>query len=248
MILHIADGAKGGVGKSQTALILINYLSINDQPIIVFETDTQIPDVARCCEKGKSTTKRNITLYKSDLRSDDGWQSMLETLQELATEEETKNANVVMSLPGADLDVKHYTDLLKMLTEGLDINIWDWFVLNTQKDSVDLLKQSLKNGFASIAKKKIAVKNGMFGNADAFVAFDSDSTKVASKMDKTFYMPGLSAIAATRLRAEKCTIDEVAVNAKTGEGLPKPDLLYSSNIATWAEKNKKELDQIFKGE
>lgn len=244
MILYIADGAKGGVGKSQTAQILINYLSKNDQPIIVFETDTQIPDVARSVKH----TARKITLEYADLRTDDGWQIMLETLQDLASAEATKDAHVVMSLPGADVDVPHYTELLKMLIEALDIKIWDWFVLNTQKDSVDLLKKSLKDGFASIAEKKIAVKNGVFGASAAFVAFDNDGSKVATKIDYKIYIAGLTSLAATRLRAESCTIDEVAENAKSGKNLPKPDPLYSSNISSWMIKHTKELDQVFKGE
>jgi len=242
MILHICDGAKGGVGKSQTALILINFLS-KDDSVVVFETDTQIQDVARICEEGKSSTNRDIHLQKTDLRTDQGWQTFLEILQNLASKESNADINVVMSLPGADLDVKKYTDLLNTLTDALDVQIWEWFVLNNQTDSVDLLRLSLDSGFASIAAKKIAVKNGNWADEHEFTIFDNDA--VCKKIDKTFFIPKLTKKAADRLRDETCTIDEVAENAKKGVGYPKPDILYSANLATWTRKNNEQLAKIF---
>lgn len=239
MILHICDGSKGGVGKSQTAQILINYLSRGGQPIVVFETDTQIPDVARSVKD----TGRKISLEFADLRTDEGWQIMLETLQDLATDEITKTFNVVMSLPGADLDIPRYSELVSSLVDSLGINVWDWFLLNTQKDSVALLKSSIRNGFSSIAAKKIAVKNGFFGKPDAFLEFDGD--KVASQVDLKIYIESLTATAARRLRTETMTIDEVAERVKVVANGQKPDFLYSSNLSTWARKLDTELNRVF---
>lgn len=241
MILHIADGAKGGVGKSQTAQILINYLSRGERPIIAIETDTQIPDVARGVEK----TERNIRLEFADLRTDEGWQLLLEELQTLAQDEETRDNHVIMSLPGADLDVPKYADLLNILTEALGIQIWDWFVLNTQKDSVSLLKASLKEGFASIAARRIAAKNGYFGKPEAFIDFDSDKA-LKSALDGIVYIEQLTPSVARTLRQETRTIDEAAARAKAGIDREKPDILYASNLLNWDRKNQPGLDKIFK--
>ncbi|MGZ4953946.1 MAG: nucleotide-binding protein [Methylobacter sp.] len=238
MRLHITDGSKGGVGKSQTAHILINYLSRNDKPLIVIETDTQIPDVARCV---KNTT-RNVQLEFFDIRTDLGWQAMLEELQEIAFDENNKANDVVLSLPGADLDIKQYVDLVCSLAESLNIEIWQWFLLNIQGDSVTLLNESLKKGFASIATKKIAVKNGFFGKEDAFVAFND--SKLDKKMDKVIYIDALSTLAAKKLRAEEVVIDEAIQAAKTGINGGRPDFLYSSNLSTWIKKVDAEISKV----
>lgn len=239
MFLHIADGAKGGVGKSATAQMLINYLSSNDQPIIVFETDTQIPDVGR----GVSKSKRNITLLFADLRTDEGWQAMLATLQNLAQDDSTKDTHVVISLPGADLDIKHYTELVGLLIEALGITVWSWFVLNAQSDSVTLLKTSLKEGFASVASKKIAVKCGLHGKPETFTYFDA--SKERAKMDHIIYTEKMPAKDAARLKLETATIDEIAALEKAGRNGQKPDFLYSSNLTKWVRQVTKELNPIF---
>jgi hypothetical protein len=239
MILHICDGSKGGVGKSQTAQLLINYISRNNQELIVFETDTQIPDVARCVKD----SMRSICLEYADLRTDDGWQTMLELLQELALDETNINKHVIMSLPGADLDIPRYTELMQLLITELNVELWDWFVLNTQRDSVSLLNASLKEGFASIAAKKIAVKNGFFGNAESFTVFDT--SKTIKQVDKTIYIEKLPALVAQRLRTETATIDEIANAAKTGEGGAKRDPLYSSNLMKFVLKSDAEFNLIF---
>lgn len=238
MRLHIADGAKGGVGKSQTAQVLINYLSRDNKPVIVFETDTQIPDVARCVQK----TARNIRLELADIRTDDGWQAMLEDLQDIATDDNASNIDAVLSLPGADLDIPRYTDLVSELTEALNIEIWDWFVLNTQSDSVALLTESLKTGFASIAKKRIAVKNGFFGRSELFLAFDE--SKIAKKLDAVIYLDALSSGAAKSLRAESILIDEAILAAKSGVSGGKPNILYASNLQAWIRKVDAELSRV----
>jgi hypothetical protein len=239
--VHIADGSKGGVGKSQSAHVLINYLSRNDKSIIVFETDTQIPDVARCIKN----TDRKIRLELADIRDDDGWQSMLETIPDIALDPANNKAisDIVLSLPGADLDIKHYTDLVKILSDALNIQIWDWFVLNAQADSVSLLRESIDSGFASISTKKIAVKNGFFGKADNFVAFDS--SKLSSKLDHVIYLPALSTDSARKLRTESIVIDEVIEKAKMGLDGGRPDFLYSSNLLKWVSTVDKELDKVF---
>jgi hypothetical protein len=238
MRLHITDGSKGGVGKSQTAHILINYLSRDDKPLIVIETDTQIPDVARCVQK----TARNVQLEFFDIRTDLGWQEMLEELQEIAFDENNKANDVVLSLPGADLDIKQYADLVSSLAESLNIEIWQWFLLNIQGDSITLLNESLKSGFASIATKKIAVKNGFFGKEDAFVAFND--SKLDKKMDKVIYLDALSTLAAKKLRAEEVVIDEAIQAAKTGINGGRPDFLYSSNLSTWIKKVDAEISKV----
>jgi len=240
--IHTASGNKGGVGKTAHALNTINFLSKNHK-VVVIETDTQIPDVARICDD-ESTTKREIALYHADLRTDEGWQMMIETLQNIAsTTEDSDNLHIVMSLPGADIDEKKYIELFGSVLDALNIELWDWFVINEQADSIRLLKASIKRGFSSIATKKLVVKNGRFGEPESFVLYDSD--EVAQQVDHVCYMHKLTPGAATRLRSETCTIDEVSENAKKGIGLPKPDILYSANLSAWVRKNNEEFVKIF---
>jgi len=239
MYLHIADGSKGGVGKSIIAQNLINYLSRNN-PIIVYETDTQTNDVAKCVEK----TTRDITLYHADLRDEDGWQSMLETFQELAANDATRNQHVVMSLPGADINVPNFTDLLTQMCEFLNIEIIVWFAITPMDISYSFLKDSLAHGFGSIATKRIAVKQSKFGKPEAYAMYDAD--KEIKKLCSFAFLQHTPDIAFKAYRLESVTIDEAAANAITGKDGQKPNFLYSSNLTTWAKANTPEFDRIFK--
>jgi hypothetical protein len=105
------------------------------------------------------------------------------------------------------------------------------------------LRESIDSGFASISTKKIAVKNGFFGKADNFVAFDS--SKLSSKLDHVIYLPALSTDSARKLRTESIVIDEVIEKAKMGLDGGRPDFLYSSNLLKWVSTVDKELDKVF---
>lgn len=231
MEIHISNGAKGGVGKSQWAQCLINNFSKKDG-IIVFETDTQVPDVAR----GVQNTKRDIELQFADLRSEEGWLKLLEALQYLYKDQKHTNKHVIISLPGADMDISQYIDMIGDLKEVMQFKLWEWFLLNSQKDSVVLLKESLESGFGAIADRKVAVRNGFFGKEESFTIFNNSET---SKLVEIAYLPNLAASTAKELRNSSMTIDETVAQAmEAGEWV------YSSNLKRWAIKVDQEIDRI----
>jgi hypothetical protein len=239
MYLHITDGSKGGVGKSIIAQHLVNYLSRHN-PIFVYETDTQTDDVAKSVEN----TARDITIFKADLRDEDGWQSMLETFQELAEDDATSNRHIVMSLPGADINIPNFIDLFAQMCEFLNIELIVWYSVQPIDISHKFVIDSLKDGFGSIPSKKIVVRHSKFGKKEAYAFIDTD--KEIKKQCLLGWLQHAPDSVFKNYRNETVTIDEAAENARTSKDGQKPNFLYSSNLTTWAKANTPEFDRIFK--
>jgi hypothetical protein len=182
MKLHISDGGKGGVGKSNTALALINFLSSNNQKVLVIETDTRNPDVIRCIKN----SKRKLTGAYADLRNEEGWNDLLELIEANSN----KFDHAVMSLPGSDLSIAKYAQLTKEVCEDKSVQINHYFTINRQPDSLNQLAQSIDCEFGSIANKRIVVLNGLFGERQKFDRFDDSGIKEKQNLIEIF-MPEL---------------------------------------------------------
>lgn len=201
MTFHISDGGKGGVGKSTTAVALINYLSGLGGNILVIETDTQNPDVIRCTRK----STRNLTGLYADLRSEDGWNDLLETIEKFSEQID----HAVMSLPGADLNIGKYVPLTQHVLKEMGVALNHYFTINRQPDSLALLSKSVESGFSSIADGRIVVLNGVHGDRAKFDRFDESKARKQAKA-KEIFLPELYWKTVDEFAVAEMTFDEFA--------------------------------------
>jgi hypothetical protein len=216
MILHISDGGKGGVGKSTTANALVNYLSSQGGKVLIIETDTQNPDVIRCT----ANSKRKIAGLYADLRTEDGWNDLLELIEANAG----KIDHAVMSLPGADLNTAKYVPLTQEVCQACGVDIFHYFTINRQLDSLNLLAKSVNDGFASIATRRAVVMNGLNGERSKFERWDESDVKAESNAVE-IYLPELYWKTQDAFAQAGTTYGEFADSAKSP--------LLKSRVSQW---------------
>ncbi len=231
MKLHISDGGKGGVGKSNTALALINFLSANNKKVLVVETDTRNPDVIRCIKN----SKRKLTGSYADLRSEEGWNDLLELIEANAN----KFDHAVMSLPGSDLSISKYAELTREVCANKSVEINHYFTINRQPDSLNQLAQSIDSEFGSISNRRIVVLNGLFGAREKFDRFDDSGIKQNSSLIEIF-IPELFWKMQDAFWTSGLTHAEFADSANSA--------LIKSRINQWANFVNSEFEKIFVGE
>lgn len=233
MKLFISDGGKGGVGKSQTALALINYLSANNEKkLLVVETDTQNPDVARCIG---GTGKENISVLLADLRNEDGWNDLLEKMEELSSEFDYG----VISLPGADVEIGKFINLIAGIFKELGVAVTELFTINRTKDSINLFCKSRESGFGSIAEKTVVILNGTFGDRNKFERWDDSSVRKKHK-PLEIYMPDLFWKTFDLCRDSTITLDEI-LNEEIS-------VLHKTRITEWVQKMNSEFKKLGLGD
>jgi hypothetical protein len=129
--IHLIGGEKGGVGKSVVARVIAQYFIDRGQPFLGFDTDRSHGSLLR---------------FYSDYASPvvvDHYES-LDTIIEAATENPDKRILV-------DLAAQTHDPLVKWMDESgvleatgdLGITLTYWHVMDSGRDSVDLLKKLL---------------------------------------------------------------------------------------------------------
>ncbi len=162
MSLVFFHGNKGGVGKSMACEAFISIkMKYGELPRVV-ESDTQNPDVYR-------TFKSHLSAHRYNLRDDKNWSDLVSLV-------ERETNDVVVSLPaGIGESIKRYRGFLAKDFEALNQDIYVYFLINTQYDSV----QALHNAYRDLSKKCrfIVVKNEFFGKRNQFDMFDNSEIK-----------------------------------------------------------------------
>lgn len=129
--IHFIGGEKGGVGKSVVARVVAQYFIDHSLPFLGFDTDRSHGSLLR---------------FYSDFASPvvvDRYES-LDTIIESASENPEKSILVDLAAQTHDALVKWMDEsgVLEMTSE-LGVTITYWHVMDSGKDSVDLLKKLL---------------------------------------------------------------------------------------------------------
>lgn len=129
--IHLIGGEKGGVGKSVVARVVAQYLIDQQIPFLGFDTD-----------RSHGSLLRFYTDYASPVVID-SYES-LDTIMETASENPNKRILV-------DLAAQTHEPLVKWMDESgvlemageLGVSLHYWHVMDSGKDSTDLLKKLL---------------------------------------------------------------------------------------------------------
>ena len=148
--IHFIGGEKGGVGKSLTARVLAQYMIDREIPFLGFDTD-----------RSHGALMRFYSGYASPVLMDR--YEALDVIVETAAEQPERRILVDLAAQTHDALVRWMDDagVINMADE-MGMTIHYWHVMDSGKDSVDLL-QKLLDRFGT-GLKYVLVRNQVRGN------------------------------------------------------------------------------------
>lgn len=207
-----SHGDKGGVGKSQTSRLILDFLISNGQKCALVEADTANPDVKRMFIN-------RIPVQAIDLRSRDGWDELMDYFDSHI------GYNIIVNLPAGIGDyLEKNLDFINIFIKSLkNVETEMWWTMSITHDAINLLDKAL-NQYGSFFNKVRVVCN-MFWTQDNEAGYEAwkESTlrpKVENKYGQTIYMRSLN----HRVFAKLITPDKImpfseAMDASLGESL-----------------------------
>ena len=148
--IHFIGGEKGGVGKSLVARILAQYMIDKGLPFLGFDTDRSHGALLRFYKEHASPVL--VDHYEA-----------LDRIIEAAAEQPERRILVDLAAQTHDPLVKWMDDAgVVNLADELGMNLCYWHVMDSGKDSVDLLKKLLDRFGTGL--RYVLVRNQVRGN------------------------------------------------------------------------------------
>jgi hypothetical protein len=220
--IYLVGGSKGGVGKTIVTMSLLDYLISVDQKLLLIETDTSNPDVAKAYDQVVATELINL-----DKR--DGWINLINVCSEnpeaiVVINTAARNNEGVMANGGT------LNGILSELQREL-ITLW---VINRQKDSLLLLKEYMDIMTESTIH---VLRNTYFGDEEKFETYQESNIRSTIEKNKglSLNFPDLADRVSDSLYINRWTI------AKALEEMP---LGNKAELMRWQSEAKKIFQQI----
>lgn len=222
--LYMIGGSKGGTGKTMVCMSMIDYMRTRGENVLLIETDTSNPDVA----KAYAEVVKTETI---DLDEKDGWIVMLDTI------EQNKDATVIVNTAARNnLAVTEFGEILNDNLNELKRKMTTLWVINRQRDSLELLREfmeTMTNG------KTHVVRNAYFGNDDKFELYEKSKIKTtveeAGGLSLTF--PDLADRVADELYSKRMRIEDAAKSMTIGN---------RAELQRWRGEVKRMFDEVTK--
>lgn len=203
--IYLVGGSKGGVGKSMVTMALIDYLQDNGESVILIETDTSNPDVWKTYG---SETKGEL----ANLEEADGWIKLIN----ICGDDANKDSTIVINTRAANNQgVQKYGETLNSTLEELGRNLVALWVINRQRDSLELLKdfrEALPNALVHV------VRNGYFGEENKYQLYNGSKirTAVEEKGGKSLTLPDMADLLADDIYTKRLTIAKASADLPIG--------------------------------
>jgi hypothetical protein len=222
--IYIVGGSKGGVGKTLFSLALIDFLG--EKNVALVETDTSNPDVHKVM---KNRVKQASTIA---LDEKEGWLDLIDVI------DESNDAPVVINTRAANnVEISSFGDLLIEASQMIKRPIVVFWVLNTDRDGVALLKDFMQQYGHNSNILIHVVLNLKYGEVDSFVFLGSETEKlVVSQSGLTITMPALADRVRTKIYNERHSIAQVSDEGSLGNRI---------EAQNWRKTMKVELEKIF---
>jgi len=204
--IYIVGGSKGGVGKTMVAMALLDHLeraskAEGTRPLLV-ETDTSNPDVWKAYQDEVKAVTLNLDVAE-------GWIELVNVC-----EREPARTVVVNTAARNNEGVATHGDILQSSLGELGRELVTWWVINEQRDSLELLLEYMER----IKGKVFVVKNLHFGRR--FELYDG-STKVRVEVERRggrdVAFPALAGRVAHTLYSRRLTVEKAARELALGE-------------------------------
>jgi hypothetical protein len=196
--LYWVGGSKGGVGKSLVAVATVDHLMERGEKVLLVECDTSNPDVWKMYRNFMPTEVINLD-------EADGWIHLVNVC------DTNPESVVVMNTAARNNDaVTKFADTLDRSLEELGRDLVALWVINRQRDSLELLKE-----FASAVPKALVhvIRNGHFGDERKFELFNTSQIRrdvVEGRGGKAVTLPDLADRVADDLYTKRLSVAEAA--------------------------------------
>ena len=214
--ITIVGGSKGGVGKSFVCMAMIDYLQTRGEQVLLIESDTSNPDV------GKAYREDVAALELLDLDQADGWIELLNVC------EAHPDCHVVVnSAARSNEGVNNYGSMLSDTLPELQRELTTLWVINRQKDSLELLRSYQK----ALPNSRIhVIRNGHFGAESKFQLYNESKIRKAIEKSggKSTLFPDMADRVADAIYTDRLTIEKAAQNQPIGN---RAELLRWRNLA-----------------
>ena len=203
LFLYFIGGSKGGVGKSILSMLMADFLTkCKGRKIILVESDTSNPDV------GKTFTHDNdVEVISLSLDNADGW-------IELVNYADTNKKDIVINSAARSGEaVEKFGGTLIGSLEELHRQLISFWVINRQRDSIELLKKYMD----VVPGELHVVRNTFYGDPQKFELFNNSKTKIeAEKRGATIDLPDLADRVTDELYSGRLSINRASKEMPLG--------------------------------
>jgi KaiC/GvpD/RAD55 family RecA-like ATPase len=223
--IYMVGGGKGGVGKTIVSMSLINYLTGVGKQCYLVETDTSNPDVYK--SYSETIPSQILNLDKAN-----GWIDLVN-----ACDEHQDKVIVINGAARSNDGVSKYGENLRGILPDLNRKLVTFWVINMQRDSVELLKQYMEVMQGTTIH---VVKNGMFGDEHEFTIYNGSATKKAiEKQGKSLMLSELAERVSRVLYNDRKTIAQALAEMPIGN---------KSELRRWQTECNKMFETVIKDE
>lgn len=200
--IYFVGGSKGGVGKSMVAMALLDYLKANGHEPLLIETDTSNPDVEKCY-------RSEVRVETIGLDDADGWIELINKADEF------KGPVVVNTAARNNAGVSSYGETLRGALGDMKRKFVTLWVINRQRDSLELLKQYLET-FPSF--KAHVIRNLFAGTEAKFELYNGSALRkqIEGADGLSLNFPDLADRVSDDLYSKRLSIEKAMVELPIG--------------------------------
>ncbi len=220
--IYLIGGSKGGVGKSMVTMATVDYLQQQGETVLLIESDTGNPDVWKAY---KETTETELV----NLDDADGWIQLVNLC-----DSHTESVVVVNSAARNNQGVSAYGETLNGTLAELNRTLITLWVINRQRDSLELLKEYMD----AIPNAIIHVfRNGYFGEEKKFELYNGSKlrTAIEERGGKSVTFPDL---------ADRVSDDLYSKRISIAAALKEFPIGNRAELSRWRTEVRKVLDVI----
>jgi hypothetical protein len=201
--IYIVGGSKGGVGKSLVSMSLIDHLQAAGEKVLLIESDTSNPDVWK-------SYKEQAPSELLDLDSADGWINLVNLC-----DDHKESVVVVNTAARNNRGVAHYGVTLKSTLEELQRELVTAWVINRQRDSLELLKEYLETLGSSTVH---VLMNAYFGEQAKFELYAGSQLRktIEDRGGRSLLFPELADRVSDDLYSKRLAIGAALTSLRTG--------------------------------
>ncbi len=223
--IYLCGGNKGGTGKSMLATALIDaFLQRGIEPLLV-ETDDANPDVFKA--HGERIQCAALSLDEAD-----GWIELVNSL------DKTRGVPVIVNAAARNsTGVARYGQTLKSTLGELGRTMVTMWVINRQRDSLELLADYLDSMPVGADHQVHVVRNGYFGSAEKFQLYNGSQLKkrIEEGGGLTLDFPDLADRVADQMATQRLTIQGALKEMPLG---------HRAELIRWRDEAFKVLGQV----
>ncbi len=220
--IYLVGGSKGGVGKSIVSMALLDYLRTLEKPVMLIESDTSNPDVAKAY--GETVDTHLLNLDEAD-----GWIELVNLC-----DSHPENTVVINSAARNNKGVSAYGEMLRNTLDELKRELVTLWVINRQRDSLELLKEYM-DALPSTALH--VLRNGHFGEEKKFELYNLSNIRKAVEQHngKSLTFPDLADRVSDDLYTNRLSIERALQELPLGN---------RAELSRWRAEVKKVLAQV----